>query len=231
MPVTLINGKNSIQCYAVLNNSSSCSQICKTTAEELNSVPKQSVDLKVRGAFTTDKIYSTLITLNVGEFNSTSVLFTLSNVYSVDKTQFDVLNVKQLNNIRSKLNHLSHINYPEFDENHVHVLLGVDAFWFVAERDIKRGPVGSPFEIRNLPGWTITGPLSSKYLNKEPREQQTNNIDARNREQPPLSKLVEKFWKVEDCKICCFSSCSKFKKDRKITWSHGRQYLPRWNKV
>ena len=192
MPVTLLNGKTSNQCYAMLDNCSSCSYICKTTAEELNSVPKQSVDLKVHGAFSTDKNHSTLISLSVGAFNSTSVHFTLPNVYSVDKTHFDVVNVKQLNNICSNFNHLSHINYPELDNNQVRVLLGVDAFWFIAEIDIMRGPVGSPFAIRNLLGWTITGPLSSKYLDKEPREQQTNYIDARNSEQPTLSKLVEK---------------------------------------
>ena len=156
MPVTLINGKTSIQCYAMLDNCSSCSYICKTTAEELNSVPKQSVDLKGHGAFSTDKIHSTLISLSVGAFKSTSVLFTTPNVYSVDKTHFDVVNVKQLNNICSKFNHLSHINYPELDDNHVRVLLGVDAFWFIAERDIKRGPIGSPFAITNLLEWTIT---------------------------------------------------------------------------
>ena len=141
MPVNLSYGKTSIHCYAMLDNCSSCSYICKTTAEELNSVPKQSVDLKVHGAFSTDKnkIQATLITLSVEAFNSTSVLFTLPNVYSVEKTQFDVVNVKQLNKICSKFNHLSHINYLELDDNHVRVLLGVDAFWFLAERDIKRG--------------------------------------------------------------------------------------------
>ena len=39
MPVSLINSKTSIQCYAMLSNCSSCSYICKATAEELNSVP------------------------------------------------------------------------------------------------------------------------------------------------------------------------------------------------
>ena len=99
---------------------------------------------------------------------------------SVDKTHLDVLNVKQLKNVCSKFNHLSHINYPDTP--------WCRCFLVIAEIDIKKGPVRSPFAIRNLLGWTITGPRSSKYLDKKPRKQQTNDIDARNREQPTLSK-------------------------------------------
>ena len=59
------------------------------------------------------------------------------------------------------------------------------------------------------------GLLSFKYLGKEPREQQTNYIDARTREQPTLSKLVEKFWKTEDSISVDFSPASSSRKTDK----------------
>ena len=147
--VTLINGNTSIQSYAMLDKCSSCSYICKVTAEKLKSTPKHSVDLQVRGAFSMDKSYSTLIKLNVAALKSASVLLTLPNVYSVEQTRFFLVNIKKLNHNCSKFNHLSHINYPELEDNHVRVFLIVDAFWFVAERDMKKGSVGSPFAIKN----------------------------------------------------------------------------------
>ena len=63
MPVTLINGNTSIQSYAMLNNCSSCSYMCKITADKLKSTPKHSIDLKVHGAFSRKKNHSTLIKL------------------------------------------------------------------------------------------------------------------------------------------------------------------------
>ena len=138
------------------------------------------------------------------------MLLTLPNFHSVEQTRFDIVNIKQRNKICSKFNHLSHINYPELEGNHVRILLFVDAFWFFAEKDIKRSPVRSPFAIRNLLGWTIIGRLNYKYLNKDSLEQQTNYIDARNGEQPMLSKLVEKFWKVEDSATSKVSTHEQF---------------------
>ena len=38
-------------------------------------------------------------------------------------------------------------------------------------------------------------------MNKGSLGQKTNYIDARNREQTTLSKIIEKFWKVEDSAI------------------------------
>ena len=83
LSVTLINDKNSIQFYAMLKTCSSCSEICKFTAEKLKSTPEQSVDLKIHEAISTDKIHSTLIKLSVAALKSASMLFTLPNVYSV----------------------------------------------------------------------------------------------------------------------------------------------------
>ena len=148
------------------------------------------------------------------------------------KLTFDVVSFKQLNIIFSEFNHLSHIDHAELDDDHTRVHLDVDAFCFFAERDIKRGPVGSPFAIRNLLGWTITSPLSCKYLDKESRDQQTNIINARNREQPTLSKLVKKFWKVEKSAISVdflpSSNSSKIDKLLKVMedsiYHDGREY-------
>ena len=76
-------------------------------------------------------------------------------------------------------------------------MLGVDAFWNIAERDIRKGSTGPPYAIKNLLGWTITGPLNRKSNRSVSSSHSTNFIDLNDQEDANLTELREKLWKVE----------------------------------
>ena len=67
--------------------------------------------------------------------------------------------------------HLQHIHFPKLNDNKIQILLGVDATQNILEREFLQGPSGSPFALRNLLGWTITGPMEPK---SKPILQETN---------------------------------------------------------
>ena len=140
---------------------------------------------------------SSLVRLSIGPHNATKPTFTLKSVYYVGALSFDAIDVNNLNKTCSLYNQLLHVNFPELGDNTVQILLGVDAFWKIAERDIRKGPTGTPYAVKNLLGWTFTGPLNKKSSSSGSNSHSTNFIDLNDQEDANLTKLVEKFWKVE----------------------------------
>ena len=151
-PILLFNNNKAVPCYAILDNCSSCSYVLKSTADILQCEPSRTVELSIRGAFSEDTVSSNLVQLHIGPFNSTSATFTLQSVYSVETLNFVLIDFAKRNNVCSRFDHLRHIAFPNLVENSVHILLGVDAFWHIAERQILKGPFGSPYGVRNLLG-------------------------------------------------------------------------------
>ena len=97
MPVTLFNNGIKLDCYAILDNCSSCSYILSKTAETLQCKPSQQLQLSVRGAFSKDKVSSSLVWLSIGPHNPTTPTFTLQSVYSVEALSFDAIDANNLN--------------------------------------------------------------------------------------------------------------------------------------
>ena len=119
MPVTLFNNGIKLDCYAILDNCSSCSYILNKTAETLQCKPSQQLQLSVRGAFSKDKVSSSLVRLSIGPHNATKPTFTLQSVYSVEALSFDAIDANNLNKTCSLYNHLRHVNFPELGDNTV----------------------------------------------------------------------------------------------------------------
>ena len=109
----------------------------KCTAGTLQCKPSRTVELSIHSAFSEDTVSSTLVQLHNGPFNSISATFALQLAYSVETTNFDLIDVAKLNNVCSRYDHLRHIALTDLLENSVQILLGVDAFWYFAERDLK----------------------------------------------------------------------------------------------
>ena len=210
MPVTLFNNGIKLDCYAIPDNCSSCSNILSKTAETLKSKPGKQLQLSVQGAFSKDKESFLLIRLSIGPHNATKLTFTLQSVYSVEALSFDAIDANNLTKTCSPYNHLRLVNFPELGDNTIQILLGVDAFWNIAERDIRKGPTSTPYAVRNLLGWTITGPLNQKSNSSGSNSHSTNFIDLNDQEEANLTELVEKLLKVEG---------SGIQEDNKATYS------------
>ena len=64
-----------------------------------------------------------------------------------------------------------HIRFSQLEINRIQVLLGIHATQYVLETDFLQGPKNTPFEVRNLLGWTKTRPIKFSH-----QEQQRNNL-------------------------------------------------------
>ena len=115
--------------------------------------------LNVSTAFGDSSMEAKLVQLDIGFFRSQRPLFRLNYVYSIINWHFDEAPVTQLNEVGSMYPHLHHVNFPQLENNKVQVLLGIDATQYILEREILQGPKNTPFAIRSLLGWTITGPV------------------------------------------------------------------------
>ena len=113
----------------------------------------------------------------------------------METLNFDLIDAAKLNNLRSRYDHLRHIAFPYLPDNSVHILLGVDAFWHIEKMEILDGPAGRLYGVRNLLGWTITGPLHQNFLEDQCNYLVNTFIDIKQHEDISLNK---KCWKIEE---------------------------------
>ena len=195
MPIILYINNKAVPCYTILDICSNCSYVLKSTADILQCKPSRTVELSIRGVFSEDTVSSNLVQLHIGPFNSNSAAFTLQSFYSVETLLIDFA---KLNIGCSRFDHLRHVAFPNLVDNSVHILLGVDAFWHIAKKEILEGPAGSAYGVRNLLGWTIPLPLHQKSVDEQCNYHLTNSIDIKQHEDTSLNETVEKFWEIEE---------------------------------
>ena len=208
IPVTLFGNDNRRHnCYAILDNGSTISYVLNTTADKVRAPKTSEFDLNVSHAFDESVMHANLVRLDIGKFNSGQPLFRLNYVHAVNNWTFNDAPVNDLNEACSSYPHLQHIHFPKLSDNKIQILLGVDATQYILEREFLQGPSGSPFALRNLLGWTITGPIKRK---SNPIQQETNFLSHSYRAfnhaltnltvdtERNLSECVTSFWKIEN---------------------------------
>ena len=127
----------------------------------------------------------------IGTYNSKRPLFTLINVHAVDSMKLRPPDVKRLNEICQTFTHHNHVSFPCLTDNSVQLLLGIDAFQYIATREILQGPKPSPFAVRTLLGWTVTRPLS---VRTSCSSSQTNFTAHHVHENDVLTQMVQRIW-------------------------------------
>ena len=200
IPVTVFGNDNKRHnCCAIMDNGSTISYILNTTADKVGARNSSH-------AFDETVMHANLVRLDIGKLNSYQPLFRLNYVHAVRNWTFNDAPVNDLNEACSSYPHLQHIHFPKHSNNKIQILLGVDATQYNLERDLLQGPSGSPFALRNLLGWIITGPIKRET---EPFLQETNFLSHSFRAfdhsltnltvdtERHLSECVTSFWKIE----------------------------------
>ena len=195
-------------CYAILDNGSTISYVLDTTANGINAPKAIQFDLNVMHAFDQSVINANLVLLDIGRYKDDEPLFRLNYVHSINNWKFSDAPVQELNETCATYSHLQHINFPNLGNNKIQLLLGVDATQFILERKFLQGPTGNLFAIRNLLGWTITGPMKRKA--EESYQAETDLLSHSYRpfdkaltcstfhDDKPLCDYVTSFWKIDN---------------------------------
>ena len=206
IPIKLFERNEHFECYALLDSCSTISYAFDPMVTKLNA-PQTSSEtiLNVSTAFGDTSMEAKLVQLDIGLFWSQRPLFRLNYFYSIKNCHIEEAPVTQLNEVCSKYPHLQRINFPQLENNKIQVLLGIDATQYILEREFLQGPKNTPFAIRSLLGWTITGPI--KFDNDKPEKTNflSHSFEAFDREmtfstkddEDPLTESVTSFWKID----------------------------------
>ena len=180
-----------MDCYALIDTCSTASYILNRTVNTLSIQPKRTIELQLTSIYEQSLLQAGIASLKIGTYNSKRPLFTLINVQAVDSMKLRPPDVKRLNEICQTFTHLNHVSSPCLPDKSVHLLLGIDAFQYIATREILQGPKPSPFAVRTLLGWTVTGPLSVRTsCSSSPTNFTAHHIH----ENDVLTQMAQRLW-------------------------------------
>ena len=137
-----------MDCYALLDTCSTASYILSRTVHTLGIQPKRTIELQLTLINEQSLLQAGIVSLKIGTYISKRPFFTLINVHAVDSMKLRPPDVKRLNEICQTCTHLNHVTFPCLPDNSVQLFLGIDAFQYIATREILQGPKPSPFAVQ-----------------------------------------------------------------------------------
>ena len=132
-------------------------------------------------------------------------------VYATAMEEFRMPSVQNemLNEICRDHSHLQSKRFPTTRDNRIGILTGADAFTATVRRQFTTGPTVTPYGVKTLLGWTLTGPIPQKYTQKKVGQSNSTSIALFNhikrRQDDPDEDLLQLFWTIEGVN---FNQCS-----------------------
>ena len=123
----------------------------------------------------------------------------LNDVMAVPELNMSAVKVAQLSALCKNYDHLSHINFPEFERNNVSIIIGIDNLDLIHYRQIIKGPKNAPWGIETPLGWTCAGKINLVFSESTPL-QYTQVQNCPNMDDSPF-KLVQDWMRVENLGI------------------------------
>ena len=109
---------------------------------------------------------------------------------NIPKVQYNI------NEIKRKYTHLTKVNFPEFKEKDVQLLIGTNYIDLLLHQDYIKGKEGEPIAIKTALGWTLVGGNNNITCNS--LKIYNNNIHCNlNINTNDLNRNIEKFWEIE----------------------------------
>ena len=172
----------SIETYALLDSGSDNTQITGTIADALRISDRKSVTITVASLYQEHTIETTDIFLGIGATDSSRPIINLP-VFATSTTDFQTptVPIQMLNSVCNDFGHLSGINFPQIIDNRIGILIGADAFTATVPLKYTIGPPGTASGVLTQLGWTITGPVPSKYRQLTEKKKCNLNITLFNR--------------------------------------------------
>ena len=123
--------------------------------------------------------------------------------------------VELLNEICRESSDLKNLSFPRTRVTRIAVLIGADAFTATVATQFATGPIGTPYGLNTLLGWTLTVLIPQKYKETGVGQSVSTNItlfDLITRQQDdPDEDLVQIFWTIEKVNLSqCSSNAQSF---------------------
>ena len=190
VPVTVLSGGKTADCFALLDTGSSVSLITRKIAESLVGKLPDSSPILLESVNTTSLVAAMSLDLTIAPYK-VSAAMSLRNVLAVPTLNLQTFDSAPFNSLCRQYPHLNHVSFPYLNHSNVDLLIGSDHFDLIHSCTVIRGPPNTPCVMSTKLGWTIAG--RSRLLTTAP----TNVTSIRSRHDALFQQVQE--WMHIDC--------------------------------
>ena len=141
------------------------------------------------------KIKPRSVELIIHRCGNLSEQFLVKRANVLDKLNPEDVQPDKLNSICSSYDHLTDINFPDFDNNQVSILIGNDNIDLVTSQALIKGPENAPRAISKPLGWTIVDQMAKILGNSVFRAYSSHDNDIN--EDAHLFEFLASTWGME----------------------------------
>ena len=160
LPVQLSNGEKTFETYAYLDNGSCQSLLLQSAALILGIDMNTFGKMPISGYHTTKEIDCSPVSLKIKPYQSNKTPILVNEVLAVPDLNMSPVNTNELNKLCKKIEHLNPISFPNFDENKVSIVIGIDNLELIHHNRVIKGPKNTPWAVETPLGWTCAGKSS-----------------------------------------------------------------------
>ena len=210
IPATLFYEDFDIETHALLDSGSDNTQIIKNVADALRIRVPKDIELPLASLHGEHTVTTADVMVGIGSLRSSKrVTSLLVYATSVDRFKMPTVPAEMLNRLCRDHDHLAEIDFPQIRDNKNGILIGADAFLPTVPRHFTTGKPGTPYGVKTLLGWTLTGPVPQEYFQPNNKGSSNHNITLFNHlkrgSDDPDENLLHLLWTFEGVN---FSQCS-----------------------
>ncbi|XP_075250873.1 uncharacterized protein LOC142343070 [Convolutriloba macropyga] len=202
IPVTLFYKDFNTKTYALLDRGSGKTQIAQNIADALRITVPKDIELPLASLHGEQTVTTVDVMIGIGSLRSSKPVTSLS-VYATSIEQFQTPTVpaEMFNRLCRDHDHLTEINFPQFHDNKIGILIGADAFLATVPRHFTTGKPGTPYAVNKLLCCTLTDLMPKEYFQSNNEKSSNNNITLFNHLKrgsgDPDENLPFLFWSFE----------------------------------
>ena len=157
IPVSIMNGKQIVDTYALIDPGSTGTYIVETIAKSIDLKTDRKFNMNVQFLSASKSLPVSLTNFTIAPYADNEKPFSVQNAFCTDQINVPQADTDKLNTICESSPHLRHIKFPDINNGHIGVLLGTACISFIYALEGIRGSANYPSGIRTELGRTISG--------------------------------------------------------------------------
>ena len=201
IPVSIMNGKQIVDTYALIDPGSTGTYIVENIAKSIDLKTDRKFNMNVQFLSASKSLPVSLTNFTIAPYADNEKTFSVQNAFCTDHINLPPADTDELNTICQSSPHLRHIKFPDINNGHIGVLLGTACIAFTYALEWIRGSTNHPSGIRTELGWTIAGEF---HVPRKKKSRQINSLifyaNANLSPEQSLSTspdFLQQFWDIE----------------------------------
>ena len=220
IPFTLFYQKFNMETFALLDSGSDNTKITQNIADALRIRVPKGIELPLASLYGEHTVTTADVMIRIGSFRSSKPVTSLP-VYasSIKQFQMPTYPAENLNRLCRDHDHLAEVNFPQFRDNKIGILIGADNFLATVPRHFTTDKPVTAYGINTLLGWTLTGLLPQEYFQPNNKGSSNHSITLFNHlkqgSDDPDKNVLHLFWTFEGVNFSQGSTKDTMKRTRR----------------